>query len=284
MITGHQLQDWLAAANARYSSEGMRHAIRPFQALSDYTFENSCSLSSDHPIAKVIFEWFYAHSPPGAHHVGSIYEGVFYYDTAFWSVAVPMIFGTVSVNAWDCLTTMPEPLRKQLSLSSDEASSYAEHWFNCMDYGHGYGDVKEFSQLKPETVGLLAAADGEIRAAVSQLLQTRPNLKALLSLRMAVEIFLKVVLVEKLGLAEKALRTISHDIGEAAKVCGEGTGIGDFLVIRSRAHLFPSISSRYCRPESSACVVWEAMALAQFAAASATRCLGGRDTRQKLRW
>ncbi len=282
MTTGDLLNEWLAAANRRYAAEGLPHKTRPFRALSDYTAENKCSLTFDHPIAKAMFEWFYAHSPPGAHHVGSIYEGVYYYDATFWPVSVPIIFGTVSVNALDCLITMPEQIKQQLSMSPGDASSYAEHWINCMDYGYGHSDIEQMRELKPKTMSLLAAADGEIRGAASQLLEQRPNLKAKLNLRMAVEIFLKALLVEKLDLAEKDLKAISHNLSDAAKTCAEATEIDDFATIQSRVSIFPSISSRYEAPDWPASAVWEAAALAQFTAAAVARCLGGRNLRRDL--
>lgn len=283
MFTGDQLKAWLAAANRRYAQQGLPHKARPLRAISDFAAENRCTLGLDDPIAKAMFEWFQAHSPPGSHQVGSIFEGVFYYDAAFWPVSVPIIFGTLSINAFDSLETMPEQIKRQLSMSHDDASSYVEHWLNCMDYGYGHDDIRQLGKLKPRTMSLLAAADGDIRGAMSQLLEPHPNLKAMMSLRMAVEIFLKAALVEKLGHAEKDLRTIGHDLSLAAKSCWEATGVRDFSRIQSEIELLPPVASRYEAPAWMASDVWKAVTLAQYTAASVTRFLSGRDLRREAK-
>lgn len=174
MTASNELTNWLERINRRFASEDLPHDARPFHALSEYTAEHNCTLSPHDPIAETIFQWFYAHSSPGAHHVGSLYQGVLYYDAAFWPISIPITVGKPTISCLDCLTTMPSPIKSQLSNSSDNAGVYASHWMNCMDYAYGYFSITQTSNLKPKTLALLAAADGDLRGAMSQLLERPP--------------------------------------------------------------------------------------------------------------
>lgn len=282
MLSDEALNSWLRATNRRYGVEGVPHKKRPFTALSDFTREHNCSFSSDHPTSKAIFQWFYEHSPPGAHHVGSVYTGIYFYDAAFWAVHIRLIFGTVSVDALDCLETMPKQIKETMAASHRDVWNYATHWVNCMDHGYGYMDLAGSERLTPRAASFLSAAHAEIRGANAQLLEPRPIHKAILSLRMANEIFLKSVLVQELDLSEDKLRSISHKLDDAASRCGDVTGERTFGEIAKRVRVYPPVSARYDQPSWSAAEVWEAATLAQLTAAAVTRLYSDRDSRSAV--
>lgn len=282
MLSPTELLTWLATANRRYSAEGVPHKGRPFQAMSDFTREHNCSLAMDHPLAKTIFGWFYEHSPPGAHQVGSVYTGVLYYDTAFWPVHVPLIFDQVSVNVMDCLETMPAQVKKELEADHRDIWTYVVHWANCMDYGYGQMDLGGASPLQPRASKLLGAAHAELVGANAQLLETRPNVKAILGMRMATEIFLKAVLVQERNFTDSQLMKISHNLQDAANVCAEATTEKEFEEIGMRASLYPPVSARYDDTEWSNISVWQAATLTQLTAATVTRLYTDRDMRASI--
>lgn len=279
MISTEVLVAWLEAANRRYSTEGIPHKGRPFTALSDFIREHRCSLAFDDPTTKAIFQWFYESSPPGAHQVGSIYTGVYFYDTAFWPVCVPLIFGEVSVKAIDCLETMPSQIAQMLGSSHQDMWIYAVHWVNCMDYGYGQMDLESGPILKPRAVQFLGAAHSELIGANPQLLESRPNVKAILGLRMATEIFLKAVLVQELELTDDQLRKISHKLEDAATRCAEITHEKAFAEIAKRVSLYPPVAARYEDTAWPTANVWQATTLTQLTAATVTRLYTDRDMR-----
>lgn len=277
-----ELLTWLSATNRRYSAEGVPHKGRPFQAMSDFTREHNCSLAMDDPLAKRIFDWFYEHSPPGAHQMGSVYTGVHFYDTAFWPVHVPLIFGQVSVNALDCLETMPIQLKKALESEHRDIGTYVVHWANCMDYGYGQMDLEGTSLLQPRASKFLGAAHSELVGANAQLLEPRPNVKAILGMRMATEIFLKTVLVQERNLTDSQLMKISHKLEDAANACAEATTEKVFEEIGKHASLYPPVSARYDDTEWSSSSVWQATTLTQLTAATVTRLYTDRDIRATI--
>lgn len=282
MLSPAELLTWLSAANQRYGAEGIPHKGRPFQAMSDFTRERSCTLAMDDPLTKRIFDWFYEHSPPGAHQVGSVYTGVHFYDTAFWPVHVPLIFGQVSVNALDCLETMPVQIKKVLEAHHRDIWTYVVHWVNCMDYGYGQMDLGGTSRLQPRASKFLGAAHSELVGANAQLLEPRPNVKAILGIRMATEIFLKAVLVQERNLSDNQLMKISHKLEDAANACAEATTEKVFEEIGKRASLYPPVSARYDDTEWSSTSVWQAATLTQLTGATVTRLYTDRDMRASV--
>ena len=250
--------------------------------MSDFTREHKCTLAMDDPLTKRIFDWFYEHSPPGAHQVGSVYSGVHFYDTAFWPVHVPLIFGQVSVNALDCLETMPVQIKKVLEGNHRDIWTYVVHWVNCMDYGYGQMDLGGISRLQPHASKFFGAAHSELVGANAQLFEPRPNVKAILGMRMATEIFLKAVLVQERNFTDNQLMKISHKLEDAANACAEATKEEVFEEIGKRASLYPPVSARYDDTEWSSTSVWQATTLTQLTGATVTRLYTDRDMRASV--
>jgi hypothetical protein len=282
MLSTSELLDWLSTANRRYAAEAMPHKGRPFRAMSDFAREHNCSIAMDDPLAKRMFDWFYEHSPPGAHQVGSVYTGIYLYDAAFWPVHVPLIFGEVSVNALDCLETMPQQVKRGLETEHHDIWAYVVHWTNCMDYGYGQMDLEGGSRLSPRALKFLGAGHSEVVGAHSQLLEPRPNVKAILGLRMATEIFLKAVLVQELDLTDSELMKLSHKLEDSSNACADATKERVFAEIAKRVSLYPPVSARYDDTEWSVFAVWQAAALTQLVAATVTRLYTDRDMRAPI--
>lgn len=277
MFNCEKLNDWIEITNRRYSAEGIPHKSRPFKAWRDFSLEFQSSFTMDHPTIKAIFHWFYENSPPRAHEIGSIYTGIYLYDTVFWPIYVPIIFGTVNINAIDCMETMPAQIKKNLISSQQNQKDYLLHWANCIDYGYDQSDLESVSCLKPRTRIFLGAAHAELIGANSQLLEARPNVKAILGLRMATEIFLKAVLVQELDFSDDKLRKISHKLEDAAYKCAEVTKTDVFNKIAESVFLYPSVSARYDDTKWPIDKVWQAAALTQLTGASVTRFYSERN-------
>src|SRR5579872_3899250 len=94
--------EWLELQNQRMGDEGVPYPRRPFKAIENWTLENGCSISFPSPTADRVFSWFESHSPKGAHAIGAMFTGAFYFDAYFWKVPIPIAYGTVKINALDC--------------------------------------------------------------------------------------------------------------------------------------------------------------------------------------
>ncbi len=274
-----ELEAWLAEANARYRDQELPPKQRPFQAMLDFTGAFNCSLSHDSPLTRAVFDYFYRNSAPGAHQIGLLFKGAFYFDACFWPIEMPLIFGEVRLDAFKCLETMPIEVKRDLA---HDWEPYVAHWAECCDYGYGFDDIARTAGMSAKAADFLRNGDAELTGAISQLLETRPNLKAILQLRMATEIFMKALLIQEKGLDDAGLKKLGHSIERIAEECHATTGISTFKQVALKAGVFPDIGARYDGPELKASEVAKALLLAQRAAAAVVRKYSGRDVRAGL--
>jgi len=282
MISEEQLIKWLAQKNENYRQNDIPPKRRPFLALSDLSKEFRISLSFDSKLAKGIFNWFTANTQPGSHAMGSLFTGVFYFDACFWPVFIPIGYGRFKLNALASLETMPEQMKSQLQQNQKEIEIYCCYWIDCVDFAYGLDDLRKDQKIPILGKSFLENGEREIESVISQLSFERPNSKAILSARMAVEIFLKSLLVVKGNKNEADLRGIGHDISEAMNQCFTLTSAKEFAALKSMLGIFPDVSARYTGNEFPMRTVWEAYCIAQATATMVVRILSGRDSRPKI--
>jgi len=274
--------DWLRSANERYRASDIPPVRRPFQALSDLSRERNSTIRFPSPAAKKIFDWFKAHTKPGSHAVGAMYTGAFYFDACFWPVRVPMGYGQCHLNALDALETMPLVLKQELQSKSNDIWAYVLYWADCVDYAYGLNDIQKSNALNPRAQAFLQNADNELVGTIAQLTVDRPVSKAILSARMACEIFIKVLLVQEKGLTDQELKKLSHRISDLAKEAFAEVPLKEFQIVDQLSHLFPDVSERYDGKEKPLSAVWEALCVAQTAASAVIRHYSGRDIRSQV--
>src|SRR5687768_12327796 len=97
---------WLHAANERYRAADTPPKQRPWLAWSDFAREREVTIDSTHPIVKRIFSWFRANTQEGSMSMGPLFRAAYYFDTSFWPLDIPVVFGTVALDLFSRLTTM----------------------------------------------------------------------------------------------------------------------------------------------------------------------------------
>ena len=282
MIDSNDLQVWLQAANQRYRDEHIPPRERPFKALFEFTCEFNCSITMVSPTAKAIFDWFRAHSAPEAHAIGALFTGAFYFDAYFWPLRIPLGYGTVTSNALDCLETMPKAVKDQLAKSKKDLWILALHWADCSDYAFGINDIDKEGKLNSKALAFVQNADKELVGAIAQLITPRPNAKAILALRMSIEIFMKALLIQEKNLSDQQLKSLSHKLEDIACECFSVTGRKEFSDIAKAVVGFPEISERYDGQDKPLQKVWEAMLVAQATATAVIRQYTDRDIRSQI--
>lgn len=282
MIDPRELDAWLTSVNARYRTEEIPPYQRPFEAFRDFSQEFNCSFSLDSSIAKSIIDWFYDHSAPGSHAIGSLFTGAFFFDACFWPLHIPMGYGRFALNAFDCLSTMPPPVKEQVRQSSSDIWRLALYWADCFDYGFGLNDIRHPGKLSERTLAFLINGDRELAGAIAQLVLPRPNPKAILSLRMSCEIFMKALLVQERKLNDSQLRKLGHKVGDIANECFMVTNLPEFEVVAKAADIFPDVSDRYDGSDRRLSDIWEALGVTQIAATAVIRKYSGRDMRPQI--
>jgi HEPN domain-containing protein len=274
--------EWLTEANSRYRAKSLPSKKRPFQALLDYTREKHVAISFSSPAAERVFQWFKERTAPGADRIGALFTGSYFYDAHFWPVTIPIGFGNIKLDAFRSLETMPNPVKIELSRDPDELRTYVAYWIDCADYGFGYDDIRKFGVLSPRAMALLKNADHELRGAVDLVSDLRPNTRAAFSARMATELFLKALLVEKSGYDDKVLRNLSHNLdtllGHAEAICPAN----EIRLLKGLTSVFPRIDERYFGEDLERSEVGNALSTCQLAATTVIRQFTDRDTRSQI--
>jgi len=274
--------EWLERINQELCDAGVEQRKRPWEALRRYSLEFKVPISISSSTAKEIFEWFKARSKPGVHQVGSLFQTVYYFDTEFWTVSIPIFFGTVRIVALDCLREMPQSVKNDLMSNAESACDYALYWADCFDYATGINEVGKSSKLDTFGLQLLRAGDRELRSAIAQLKERRPDPRAMLTCRMATELFLKAYIALKIGLSQKQAKELGHDLEKAFDKFVEVSGYTIWVPLRASLAAYPPIHARYDEQDLSLGSVWKGFQLAQSIGTVTVREHTGRNTTGEL--
>ena len=255
--------EWLQKLNQEFREAVMEQRKRPWEAIRRYSQENNRPVNISSNLAKEIFEWFESNSKPTAHQIGSLYDSVYFFDAAFWLVSIPIGYGRVKLSAVDSLIEMPQSLKEEIASTPKSAWDYLLYWADCVDYGNGIDDLRKSNHLDQFGTQLLMAGDQELRTAVSQLKEGRPDSRAILSSRMATEIFLKSFIALKVGLCEKEAQGIGHNLERGFDKFLQVSGYTHWAPLKTKLSVFPAIQDRYNEQDLSAEKLWQGFIFAQ---------------------
>lgn len=275
-------EDWLQRINKEFRDAGMEQRRRPWEAISRYSREFNVSVDLSSALAKEIFKWFETHSKPGVHLTGSLYESIYFFDSQFWQVSIPIIYGSVQLDALDCLSQMPSQLKQELMSDKKQAWDYVIYWADCVDYGLGIDDLRKISSLDENGIQFLMSADQELRAATSILSQLRSDSRAILTCRMAVEIFLKAYIALKQGLTEHQAKSIGHNLNKGLDKFIQVSGYSHWEAVRPKLSIFPEIHDRYKEQDVTLERLWDGFTLAQSIGALIIREHTDRNTLEQV--
>src|SRR6267142_2864112 len=140
-------EDWLEQINRRLSDAGVPYKQRPWEALRAWSLERNVGVGFPSPTSKHIFDWFYRNSAPEAHHIGSLFTGVFYFDVYFWPVNIPIAYGQVRFNPFESIQPMPDSVKTRLQSDKLACLGYLGLWADCVDYGYGRDDLEKCGSI-----------------------------------------------------------------------------------------------------------------------------------------
>jgi hypothetical protein len=275
-------EEWIANLNTEFRAAGIDQRSRPWEAIRRYSEEFNTSVDMTSDVAKTIFRWFEAHSKPGAHQIRSLYEAVYFYDSQFWIVSIPIAYGTVQLNALDCLHQMPERIKQEMMADHKQAWGYAIYWADCLDYGMGIDDLRKTQGLNEFGAQLLMSADQELSTATSILSQHRPDPRAILNCRMALEIFFKSYVALKTGLSQNQAKAIGHNLNKGLDKFIETSGLNDWERTRDLLRMYPEIHERYKEQDITLKRLWDGYSLAHAVGAVIIREFTDRNTLKQV--
>jgi len=249
--------------------EEVPHARRPFEAIMRVSQKLGISIAMRSIESDTIFKWFKEREKPGSSAVGGMYESAFYFDSEFWAVDIPIMYGTVSIAPFDYIRDMPETTINVLSRTV--GAQYLVFWADCIDYAMGFDELLGNKHLDEFGIELLAAADQELRSTATLLLERRPKSRAVLAARMATELFIKSFIALTRGLSKKEAKSIGHDLEKGLDEFLRTSGLTNWQPLIDRLSVFPPVAERYREQSVSNSSLADAFAIAQSLGAVTTR-------------
>ncbi len=283
MLTRNELESWLEQANERYRLEHLPPKQRPFQALSEISIQFKCSIAFGSDLANQVIDWFTRNTQPGSHAIGSLFKGAHYFDACFWPLHIPIGYGTFHLDVFESLDSMPIQIKQRLANNANERKSLVSHWADSCDYAYGIDDIFQIKNLSVYTLSLLGGAKSELLSGISQVLtQPHPNIRAILSFRMATEIFLKAYLVQEKNLNEYDLKSINHSLYKVIEESFEINPDPTLAFIMANLNAFPPVSARYEPDSYPLTQVWLGLKIAQSSGAFVARRYSNRNMKSQV--
>ncbi len=277
-----KINELLLQLNEEFSKEDIPHHQRPMRAMSEVSKRLKMSFLFDSKEADFIQSWFLERSKPESMLIKPIFQAAFYFDSEFWPVNIPVIFGNVRVDAFDALGEMPAEIIQRIKKDTQNICDYSLFWADCFDLSYGFSDLEGDVKLNPKGIQFLRAGLEELNSATALLLEPRLNKRAILNSRMATEMLLKSYIAIKKGLSEKEARSIGHNIKKALTEFSELSNVEISKEQFELLNLFPSISERYEAQTMPAKDVAKCYNLSLFIAAGICRELSGRNMREQV--
>ena len=274
-----ELQRWLSAKNSEYRQRDIAPKARPFLALSDLSLELQSSIGFNSPLANSVFDWFEENTKADAHWIGPLFAGVYFYDTTFWKLTIPLVYGSTKVNALDLLVDMPPGMKTSLTQGNRELWAYAMCAADTIDYAFGFEEVLKQKMESELVLQLLQNGDAQLRSCAAGLLAHRPNRGIVQAGRLATEIFLKSLLCAKANADEAKLREFGHNLSKLVKAAYAATQNPDLNKLELSSTVYPDIADRYTGTEDQPRLLWDCYRVALGFGATTIRILTGRDTR-----
>jgi len=276
-------ENWLQEINKKFRQQDVHPRQRPFRALEEFSKEFNCSVLIPSEIADAIFNWFNKNTTIGSNYIGPLYRGAYYFDSVFWPVYIPIIYGEVELHAFSALETMHENFKAQIKADRMELWNYTSLWVDCLDYAYGFNDLLHDRRFGGLAINFIRSGNKELTGAIAMLLQNRPEVKSVESCRMSIEMFLKAIIIEKVGWNENKLKNkIGHNLKKAGQKVVELTDKKELRKILPEYDFLPDIHERYSGKDWEPKYLWKAYCLAQATATSFTRMYSDRDTRPQV--
>lgn len=270
-------EEWLKALNTEFRKNDIQPKKRPWEAIRRLSIDFGVSVGFPSKEAKQIFEWFVTHSKSNAYQMGSLFESVYFFDAQFWLLSVPISCGTIGLNPLDSLEEMPENIKNELMSNEEQENEFVNFWGDCIDYGFGFDDLNSTSGLNEYGMQLFKSGNEELRVASAILNKPRPDSRAILACRLAVEIFFKSYIALKNGLTEKEAKSISHNLKNGFDKFIEVSGFKHWESLREELDIFPEIQERYKPQDIPLKQLWNSFIIAQSLGAVIVREYTDRD-------
>ncbi len=286
--------EWLQKTNEEFKSQGITDGEdKNWKACQKWRDENVSEILKDKDVDHQVVaeyleeqdnrigEYFLTQTTKDRGWVSPPFSGVYYYAGHFWEITIPLAFGRVKIDFFQCLK-MPSDLQRILYADKERLNEFIKVACDCLDYGSEINGLNRIFSTDYSRE-LFGSGDRHLRAAISLLHQEKVSSKAIDDSRMAIEIFQKAYLsIKDRAFTDREARKISHHLDKGLDSC-VNLGLVELSSVKNDLKIFPDITGRYSGDEKTFGELWNAYKTAQFIAATIVRNLTGRDSRSSFR-
>jgi hypothetical protein len=147
--------------------------------------------------------------------MGALHGGIFMFRDVFARVHVPIVFGTVSIDAFKLTDLTPMQL-KWLGRRPEDMAAFLDQFADIFDYGGGIGNLGDYKRPPDAAMPVFRNAAFQLQSAAAALSVAFDYRGAVQSALIGAELALKGGLAA-LGDDEEALRKHGHKLKSAAQ-------------------------------------------------------------------
>lgn len=255
---------WIESKNEELRKLDVPVERRPYIILRNWSAETGMLfMGRDSKMAEDVFTW-YEEKYTDVKSISGEFKSVFYIDSEFWQLSIPIIYGTVKVDPFACLVNMPNSLKDELFANADCAQDYISFWVDCMDYAYGFQHILSSDKINPDGLPFFKAADQNLKLATTHFYNRVNNSVVVWNCRDALERYMKALIGFEIGLSEKEARNIGHDLDEAFKRLLEIPGNEQLEALADELNVYPEYKKNtYDRVELDRLTEWRCFRFSQ---------------------
>lgn len=232
---------------------------------------------------KKIYEELYRpidlHAPP-------MHIGAFMFRDVFFSLRIPVIFGSPIIESIKFLGDMTDKQREWIFANQQSSSKFFDQAIDLMDFIYGFDDVRGEKKLPNKTLVWWHKAKQQLEAAAATLLGSFDKDAIIQNCCIATELLLKGALMAKIeGITEKELagKKYGHNLENLVNKTAEQLPIFDKETVLFVANQLPEyVKSRYEAENFSRLELGDFVMNTQFIGGEVLRQFSERNMRANL--
>ncbi|MDS3862025.1 hypothetical protein RIF25_14580 [Thermosynechococcaceae cyanobacterium BACA0444] len=193
-------------------SEPFQRPLAAYMKIAQRLQPRSSSMLQWDPLFNIVNHIYSELYRPSDLHMPPMHVGVFMFRDVFFSLRIPVIYGSPVINPINFLTDVPEIQKRWLFTDTQSGLAFFDQVIDLMDFVYGLDDLEKIGQLPDKTVEWWYLAKQQLEAAAATVLGSFSKYAVIQNCCIATELLLKGALMAQ-GIDEKTLASKKHGYG-----------------------------------------------------------------------
>jgi hypothetical protein len=195
--------------------KGMEPFQRPMSAylmIAQRLKPGSSSILQYDPLFNAVNQIYDELYRPTDMHMPPMHTGAFMFRDVFFSLRIPLIFGSPVINPVNFLIDMPDTQKQWLFNNQQTGLTFFDQVIDLMDFVYGLNEIEKIQQLPDKTVEWWYLAKQQLEAAAATVIGSFNKYAVIQNCCISTELLLKGALMAK-GVDEKTLANKKQGYG-----------------------------------------------------------------------